>query len=89
MIEDIVVNKIVQDEGFAALAPRYLDIVKKEIAAALEGKDYYAKYAYSPVFKNRFMVFRFILAWGCMRYHNLKPAALKTLGRFLKQFHLR
>ena len=61
MIDDIVVNRIIQKEGFTPFGPRYLNMVEKETKAARKGSDKpYAEFSYDPLFKDRFMVFRYL-----------------------------
>lgn len=87
MIDDIVVNSIIQKEGFPPFTPGYLDMVEKETKAAREGSDrLYGMYSYDPLFKHRFIVFRYILAWGFVNYCDLKPYARKTMNKYLKWF---
>lgn len=87
MIDDIVVNKIIQDAGFSPFAPPYLGMVEKETKAAQTAKeDFYDMYADDPLFKDRFMVFRYILAWGFVNYYDLEPYARRTIKKFLKAF---
>jgi hypothetical protein len=65
MIEDLVVNKIMHENNFQLLPKRYINRVKDEIEDLRKGKDCYENYnKYSPIFKDRFMVYRYILAWG-------------------------
>ena len=87
MIDDIVVNSIIQKEGFPPFAREYLDMVERETKAAREGSDrLYGMYSYDPLFRDRFMVFRYILAWGLVSYCDLKPYARKTINKYLKWF---
>lgn len=87
MIEDIVVNKIIQKEGFPPFDPGYLNMVERETKAAREGSDrLYGEFSHDPLFKDRFMVFRYILAWGFVNYCDLKPYARKTINKYLKWF---
>ena len=68
MIDDIVVNRIIQKEGFTPFSPRYLGQVERETKAARKGSDKpYDGFSYDPLFKDRFMVFRYILAWGFVK----------------------
>jgi hypothetical protein len=69
MIEDLVVNKIMHENNFQLLPKRYINRVNDEIEDLRKGKDCYENYnKYPPIFKNRFMVYRYILAWGVLRY---------------------
>jgi len=87
MIDDIVVNRIIQQEGFPPFASGYLNMVERETKNARKGSDRpYEMFSYDPVFKNRFMVFRYILAWGLVNYCDLEPYAKRTINKYLKAF---
>lgn len=87
MIEDIVVNKIIQKEGFPPFAPIYLTMLERETKAAREGSDrLYGEFSHDPLYKDRFMVYRYILARGFVNYCDLKPYARRTINRYLKWF---
>ena len=87
MIDDIVVNRIIQKEGFPLFAPGYLNMVEIETKAARKGSDRpYDMFSHDPLFKNRFMAFRYILAWGLLNYCDLKPYARRTINKYLKAF---
>lgn len=85
MIEDIVVNKLIQEEGFSPYAFDYLNEVKRETTSARKGRDYYSQFKDTQI-KHRFMVFRYIMAWGYLEYFDLDPHARRTLVKFLKAF---
>lgn len=86
MIDDIIVNKKISDAGFYPFAPIYLHVVEEEIKAAKDGRDYYREHSSDPVFKSRFMAFRYIHAWAFTQYFNLKSSELIIIKRFLKIF---
>ena len=86
MIEDIVVNKIIQENGFLPFNSKYLETVKKETKALRRNQDYYQKYQ-NP-FKDRFMVFRYIMAWGFLKYYDLDESSRKIIARFENDFRL-
>jgi hypothetical protein len=85
MVEDIVVNKIIHENGFQPFAPNYLSVVREETKAARKGRDYYRQFQ-DPLFKDRFMVFRYIMAWGFLQFYDLDKYARKTLSRFESEF---
>jgi len=60
--------------------------VESETKAARKGKDYYTQFSGEPSFKDRFMVFRYIMAWGFLEYFDLGPYARKTIKKFVKAF---
>jgi hypothetical protein len=86
MIDDIIVNKKINEAGFSPFPPIYLYVVKGETKAARDGIDYYRQFSGDPVFKSRFMVLRYISAWGFTKYFNLKPSEIGIIGKFLKTF---
>jgi predicted SprT family Zn-dependent metalloprotease len=86
MIEDIVVNKIIQENSFLACSSKYLEIVKKETNALRKNQDYYQRF--QNLFKDRFMVFRYIMAWGFLKYYDLDESSRKIIARFENDFRL-
>ncbi|MFC2035510.1 hypothetical protein ACFLUJ_05235 [Chloroflexota bacterium] len=87
MIDDIVVNKLIHQEGFAAFSPTYISMVEKEIEATNRGsEECYKEFFFDPTLKDRFMVFRYVLAWGFNRYFDLEPHAKRTVRMFVSSF---
>ena len=86
MVEDIVVNKIIQENGFWAHEATYLETVKKETKALRKNQDYYREFQ-NP-FKDRFMVFRYIMAWGFLQYYDIDESTRTVLARFENDFRL-
>jgi hypothetical protein len=86
MIEDIVVNKIIQENDFPPYSSAYLETVKKETKALRKNQDYY--HQFKNPFKDRFMVFRYIIAWGFLQYYDLDEASCKIIARFENDFKL-
>lgn len=86
MVDDIVVNKMLHEQGFGAFAPGYLDMVAKEVRAARKGRDLYSMYDSDRLFKARFMVFRYIMAWGFLTYFDLKPSVQGVIRGFVNTF---
>lgn len=84
MIDDIVVNKIIHENGFYPFSPIYLPMVKRETTAALRGRDIYNQISNDSLLKNRFIVFRYIMAWGFLKYFDLELNERKIIYRFLK-----
>lgn len=85
MIEDIVVNHIIYENGFPPFAPKYINEVKNEINAAENNKDYYS-YFLDLDFKNKFKIFRYIIAWGFLQYFSLSQIETAILSKFVKKF---
>lgn len=86
MIEDIVVNKIIHEAGFSPFSPDYLAVVRRETKSARSGVDHYHIYSADPQFKTRFMVFRYIMAWGFTQYFDLETNARTTIVTFMDSF---
>ncbi len=89
MIDDIVVSKIIQKEGFPPFDPGYLTMVEKETKAARKGSDrLYSEFLHDPRFKDkdRFMASRYILAWSSVNYCDLEPYAKRIIYKYLKAF---
>ena len=87
MIEDLVVNKIMRENNFQLLPKRYINRIKDEIEDLRKGKDCYENYnKYSLVFKDRYIVYRYILSWGVLKYFNPGEIDKKIIYRFLKIF---
>jgi hypothetical protein len=86
MIDDIVVNKIISEEGFSSFASKYFSILKIETLAAQWGKDPYKAYASDPLLRSRFMAYRYISAWGFLTYLNPEPLNIQIIMDFLKSF---
>jgi len=88
MIEDVAVNKIIEDRGFLPVGSIYFDMMRRETAAA-KNRDismYRNSGAPDQVAMNRFMIFRHVLAWTSFRYYKLKLAEKKTINDFRKAF---
>jgi len=87
MIEDLVVHKIMQENNFRLLPKRYINKVKDEIEDLRKGKDCYENFnKYPPKLKDRFIVYRYMLAWGILRYFIPGEIDKKTIYKFLKIF---
>ena len=84
MLEDIVVNKLIQDEGFPPFQPSYLRMLDRAEEAARSGRGICARFAREPSYRSRFMVFHYILAWGLSRHCRLTGEEAQTIRGFLK-----
>ncbi len=87
MLEDIVVNKIIYEEGFPLFASGYLKTVQKE-EKDLRDKSYFRSSAEvsDPEVKSRLMVSRYITAWGFLKYFHPDSSSRKILEKFLQSF---
>lgn len=87
MIEDLVVDKIMHENNFQILPKRYIKRIKDEIEDLRKGKDCYEKFnKYFPIYKDRFMIYQYMLAWGVLKYFKLIGINKKTICEFLKIF---
>jgi len=86
MIDDIVVNKIIYDNGFSPFSPLYLSMVEHEIRAAQRGIDIYNQLSSDPLVKNSYMVSRYITAWSILEYFELERDERYILRTFLESF---
>lgn len=84
-IDDIVVNKTIQEQGFPAFGSTYRDMLNKEIQAARYRVDIYDP-SYSTLFKRRYMASRYILSWAAIKYYYLDPSDRNLLSEFLSVF---
>ena len=86
MIEDIVVNKTIQEKNYRVFTNQYIDDVRLEIDVLLKGKDVYEMYDQDPIYKRIFMVSRYIQAWGYLEYLNLDKTDTEIFREFLEIF---
>ena len=86
MIEDIVVNKTIHRNNFRPYAYSYIDTVQAETKSARKGKDCYQQFNKDPIFKDRFMIFRYIMAWSFLKYFNLDAYDRRIISKFVKRF---
>jgi len=86
MVQDISVNKILQQEGYSPLGDVYLHQVIDEINSMRKDEDYYDNYSYDPLLKDRFMVWRYIMAWAYLKYFDLQSHDRRTIKKFTKIF---
>jgi hypothetical protein len=89
-VEDLVVNRIIQEQGFPPYGTEYILMIEREIMVASQGEDYGEKF-YSQItsdleFEDIIMVSRYILAWGFLKYYNLSNKVKYTLQKFLEVF---
>ncbi len=90
MIEDLVVNKIIMDNGFPPFGHEYLPMVLEETEIAHRGEEagevFYHKFTDSPHLEAILMISRYIIAWGFLRYYNLKQQEIGIIREFTKAF---
>ena len=90
MIEDLIVNKIIQDNGFHPFGHEYLPMVTEEIKIAHkgeeEGEKFYQRFTDNTHLEALLMISRYIIAWGFLRYYHLEPPEEKLIKEFTKTF---
>ncbi len=86
MVDDVVVNAVMQREGFTPYDNVYMEEMARETRSAEAGKDHYVQFSFDPAFKRRFMIFRYVLAWGTLQYLTLSSFESRRINRFLKAF---
>ncbi|MGB9978496.1 hypothetical protein [Methanobacterium sp.] len=86
MVDDIVVNKIIFENGFTPFGVEYLAVVQKEIDSMLTGVDFYRQFSDDLLFDDLLMITRYIIAWGFLEYFNLKHEEYGTLKKYVDVF---
>ena len=86
MIEDIVVNKIIQEEYFQPYPYDYLDKIKNDTKNIRKSKGELPQLHQDSVLKDRFMILRYIGAWGFLKYFNLDSFNRRVISKFIKSF---
>lgn len=86
MVEDVVVNKIISLNGFPPYGTEYLPMVREEINIAHggeeAGEEFYHEFAAAPHLEALLMISRYIIAWGFLKYYDLKDDD----GNLIKEF---
>ncbi len=83
-IDDIVVNKIIEENSFPN-SDTYPKMLRSEIELIKKGLNPYALTEYRD-FNARYPVSRYILAWAGLKYQNLPDESKKLANQFLKVF---
>lgn len=86
MIDDIVVNKIISQNGFSPYGSEYLPAVMNEIESMLAGVDIYRKFSDDLLFDDLLMITRYIIAWGFLEYFELDSSDLNIIKKFTEVF---
>ena len=91
MVSDIVVNKMIQDEGFMPYNPKYPAMVQAEIHAMENGIKLYDRDLdpEDPSYYDKHLAFRYTLAWGFLKYFDLDEDMLELLRNFSTEFQMR
>jgi hypothetical protein len=86
MIEDIVVNKIIQEENFQPYPYDYLDKIQNDTKNIRKSKGRFPQLHQDPVLNDRIMILRYIGAWSLLKYFNLDSFSLRVISKFIKCF---
>ncbi len=86
MLDDIVVNKIIQDNGFPPFGSEYIPSLKREIQAALNGENLYLNYSRDVVFDQILMISRYVISWAFLEYYELENHHQEILNEFIMAF---
>lgn len=85
MIEDIVVNKIIQEDNFQPYPYDYLDKIQNDTKNIRKGKVIISQFQ-DYILKDRLMILRYIGAWGFLKYFNLDSFSRRVISKFIKSF---
>ena len=86
MVEDIVVNKIIQEENFQPYPYDYLDKIQNDIKNIRKSKGSFPQLHQDPLLNGRIMILRYIGAWGFLKYFNLDSFSRRVIYKFIKCF---
>ena len=86
MTEDIVVNKIVQENNFQPYPYDYLDKIQNDTKNIRKSKGKLPQLHQDPVLNDRIMILRYIGAWGFLKYFNLDSFSRRVISKFIKCF---
>lgn len=88
MIDDVVVNNLLQQRGFEPFGENYKSMVNKEIKAAKNrDKSFYNNTGPDELSRDRFMVYRYTLAWTFLKYFRVDFIMRESFQKFRKAFH--
>jgi len=86
MVDDIVVNKIISENGFDPFGEEYLAVVQKEVDSMLAGVDFYHQFSDDLLFDDLLMITRYIVAWGFLEYFELSEDVFNILKKYTEVF---
>jgi hypothetical protein len=90
MVEDVVVNRIIQDNGFLSFGSEYLPMLQREVDVAEKGEQsgeaFYQLFSPDPQTEDILMISRYIIAWGFLNYHSFKKDVQNLIQEFLQKF---
>jgi len=86
MIEDIIVNKIIQEENFQPYPCDYIDKIQIDTEQMRKIKGRVPQLHPNPVLNEIIMILRYIGAWGFLKYFNLDSFSRRAIYKFIKCF---
>jgi hypothetical protein len=87
MVDDVPVNKLIQDYGFRAYGENYLRMVKREGKFASKGdRTIYNNTGPDEESRKRFMIYRYVAAWTYLQYFIMNSLDRSSLQKFRKSF---
>lgn len=87
MLDDVVVNTIIQQHGFAAFTEVYPRMVRRETLAARSRSElFYSNAGPERTTRERFMIYRFVQAWLHLKYIKVSLDFAKSLKKFRSAF---
>lgn len=86
MLDDIVVNKIIQDNGFPPFGSEYIPSVIRETRAALNQENIYENFSSDKIFDQILMITRLVLAWAFLEYFKLDYSQEQPLKNFINAY---
>lgn len=90
MVEDLVVNKVIMDNGFPPFGHEYLPTLREEIRVAREGEEvgeaFYHQFTDNPHREVLLMISRYVIAWGFLKYYALKEEEIELIREFTMVF---
>jgi hypothetical protein len=86
MVSDIVVNWFIRQAGILPYSPRYPRIITEEIEAMREGVNLYAQNEKDASYRDKLLAFRYVLAWGYLKFIDIDEEVYELLTEYTKLF---
>jgi len=86
VVEEIVVNKIIQNDGFSPFSPDYPANVQQETKVAYTRQMYHSDFIDDEEGLNQWMVLRYTNAWGLVEYCSLDQNVKDIISEYLRAF---
>lgn len=87
MIDDIVDNYIIYQQGFGPFHEHYINTVKNETESIKKGLDpYVSMKIVGPIFYKRFKTSRYVMAWAFLEFFSIDNNIKETLESYCDSF---